>query len=120
MDYSLKGTGVDITPELRSYLEKQLAHVEKFLASDPTAIVAVELEHTPMRHGERNRAEFTVSAAGEVYRVEAWGESLHSAIDSAEPLLARELRRSKNKRLYLLRRSAARVKEYLRGWRNRP
>ena len=120
MNYNVKGTGVEITPEIRAYLEKQLSHVEKFLASDPTAIVAVELEHTPMRHGERNRAEFTVSAAGEVYRVEAWGETLHAAIDLAEPLLARELRRSKNKRLHVLRRSAARVKEYLRGWRDRP
>jgi len=119
MNYNVKGTGVDITPELREYLEKRLAHVEKFLASHPAAKVSVELEHAPLRHGEHFRAEFTVSL-GEPYRAEAWGETLHAAIDLAEPGLFRELRREKRKRQHLFKRGAARIKEYLRGWRNRP
>ncbi len=120
MNYNIKGSGVEITPELRAYLEKRLAHVGKFLAKDSTAVIDVELEHAPLRNGERNRAEFTIAAGGETYRAEAWGETLHAAIDLAEPPLFRELRRKKNKRLHAFKRGATRIKEYLRGWRDRP
>ena len=120
MRYNIKGTGVGTTPEVRSYIEKRLAHVEKFLERDPTAAIDIELEHAPLRDGEHYRAEFTVSLEGGVFRAEAWGETLHVAVDLAEPVLFRELRRQKRKRLHVFKRGAARLKEYLRGWRDRP
>ena len=63
------------------------------------------------------RAEFTLSCGGEVYRAERWGSAMHEAIDVASAELAEELSRSKKKKLNVFRRSAVRVKEYLRGWR---
>jgi hypothetical protein len=44
---------------------------------------------------------------------------LHAAIDTASAEVVQELGRGKKKRIHVLRRSAHRVKEYLRGWRNR-
>ena len=119
MNHNIKGTHVEVTPELRSYVEKKLAHADKFLASDSVAHADVELEHAPLRDGDRYRAEFTIEASGGLYRSEAWGPTLHEAIDSATQQVARELRRSKRKRLHVLRHSAMKVKEFLRGWRNR-
>lgn len=118
MNYNIRGTGLDISDELRGYAEKKLQHADKFLGNDSSAHAAIELEHNSARDGEHYRAEFTVSASGAVYRAERWGETVHSAIDLAIGELVNELSRNKKKRLHLVRRSAAKVKDYLRGWRS--
>lgn len=120
LNYNIKGTGLEITDELRAYSEKRLAtHVEKFLKGDSTAHIDIELEHDAMRDGERNRAEFTASAAGATYRASQWGESVHAAIDLAVAALEGELSRNKKKRLDIVRRAAARAKGFIQGWRGR-
>ena len=118
MNYNIKGTTIEVTDELRSYVEKQLAHAEKFLSNDPTAHVDVELQHLPEGRSGKYRAEFTVSASGQVHRAERWGSTMHEAIDVAGAELATELSRDKKKRQSVLRRTSLKVKEYLRGWRN--
>lgn len=115
LNYNVKGTGLAVTDELRAYIERKLAHAEKFLKGDSTAHINVELEHQAMRHGDRNRTECTVSIGGEVYRAESWGETVHSSIDLSFAQLQNELGRGKKKRLHVLRRSAHKVKEYLQG-----
>ena len=117
-NYNIKGTGIEVTDELRSYVERRLAHADKFLRGDPSARVSVELEHASLRDGDRNRAELTVAVSGAVYRAEHWGETIHSAIDVAAGELVLELGRNKKKRLHTLRRGALKVKEYIRGWRS--
>ena len=116
LNYNIKGTGVPITDELRGYVEKKLAHAEKFLQSDTTAHVDVELTHQDLRHGDKFCAEFTASAAGAVYRATRWGESMHAAIDVAVDEIVAELGRDKDKRVHMMRRSATKVKEFLKGW----
>lgn len=118
MNYNIKGTEIEITDELRSYAEKKLAAAEKFLQGDPTAHADVECEYAPGRDGVKYRAEFTVSASGEVYRAHEWANTMHEALDAAAGNLSRELRRDKKKRQHVLRRAASRVKEYVRGWRD--
>lgn len=121
MHYNVKATGVELTPELRSYLESRFAHhADKFLANDPAAHADVEFEHAPLRDGEKYRAEFTVGSSKAHLRAEAWGTTLHEAIDRAADELSKELRRDKDRRIHVFRRGAARVKDYLRGWRTRP
>src|SRR3989344_8395859 len=80
-NYNIKGTGIEVTDELRSYVGRRLAHADKFLRGDPSARVSVELEHASLRDGDRNRAELTVAAGGAGYPAEHWGETMHSAID---------------------------------------
>ncbi len=106
--------------EIRSYIEKRLAHAEKFLQDDPTAHVDVEVQYLPEGRSGKFRTEFTVEARGEVYRVERWGAVLHESVDLAIGELQAELSRSKKKQLHLVRKSAARLKDYLRGWRSKP
>jgi putative sigma-54 modulation protein len=117
LNYNIKGTGLEISDELRSYAEKKLQQAEKFLHGDSTAHADIELEHEAMRNGDRNRAEFTVEASGEVYRAESWGETMHAALDLAIAELLTELGRTKKKRIDIVRRSAARAKDFLRGLR---
>lgn len=116
LNYNIKGTGLEVSDELRGYVEKKLSTAEKFLHHAPVH-VDVELEHDSLRAGERNRAEFTVAAGGDTYRAEAWGETMHAAVDLAMGELVVELGRNKKKRIDIVRRSAHRFKEYLRGLR---
>lgn len=120
MNYNLKGTNISITSELREYVEKKLTlHADKFLGGDSTAHTDVELEYQAERNGEHNRAEFTLEASGKVYRASAWGQTMHGAVDIAVGELHTELRRAKKQRLKVFRHSAVRVKEFLRGWRQK-
>lgn len=118
MNYNIKGTEVSVTDELRAYVERQLAHAEKFLSGGPAAHVDVELAYEAVRDGGKYRAEFTLQSGGEVHRAESFGTTLHEAIDLSGAELMRELAKAKEKRHSLFRRTAVRVKEYLRGWRS--
>jgi ribosomal subunit interface protein len=120
INYNLKGTGVEITDELRSYVEKKFeGHTGKFINRDTSAHADIELEHQPLRHGEHFRAEVTLELSGAVYRAESWGESMHAAVDLTIAEIEKELRREKKMKLKIFRHSAVKVKEYLRGWRNK-
>jgi ribosomal subunit interface protein len=117
MQHNLKGTNLDLTPEIRAYVEKKLAGLDKFLNEGPAARADVELEY--LKSEERTyRAELMLHD-GKVVRAEARGRALHEAIDKAAGELFTELTRGKKKRVRTLRHSAAKVKEYLRGWRNK-
>jgi ribosomal subunit interface protein len=119
MNYNIKSTGMELTADVRDYAEKKLAHAGKLLEADPTAHADIELEHAASREGDKNRAEFTVSASGTVYRAEAWGSTMFAAVDIAVGELAKELSRGKKKRLHLLRRGAGKMKDIVRGLTDR-
>lgn len=119
MNYNIKGTGIAVTDELRDYVEKRLAHADKFVNGDTTAHTDVELEYSEHNETGKFRAEFTTSIGGAVYRASEWGSTMHEAIDLATSELTTELRREKKQKLKIFRHSALRVKEYLRGWRRK-
>lgn len=119
MNYNIKGSGLPVTDELRTYVEKKLGQADKFLGGDSTAHADVEFEHSQVRDGGKYRAEFTVSASAQVYRAEEWGTTLHEAIDVAAAELVKELRRDKKRHIALVRRGGAIIKGVLRGLRDR-
>jgi putative sigma-54 modulation protein len=119
MNYNLKGTGLQVTEEIRNYLEKKLSGADKFVAGDTSAHADVELEYAPLRDGPKYRAELTVSAASGLFRAESTGGSMHEAIDVAVATLERELRKTKKRRLHLVRRGGAAIKDAIRGLRDR-
>jgi len=117
MNYNLKGTGISITDDIRAYLEKRLAALDKFVADDSAARVDVELEYIASEE-KHYRAEFMLHDKIQL-RAEANGSSLYEAIDVAAGELSSELSRAKKKRLQNFRHSAVKVKEFLRGWRRK-
>ena len=119
MNYNIKGTAVEISPEVRSYVERKLAHLDRLVQKNADARVDVELQFA---HGQDKpyRAEYMLHRPKhEVLRVEAHGSALHEAIDIAQGELVRGLTESRKKDTHVLRRSALRVKEFMRGWRSR-
>jgi ribosomal subunit interface protein len=119
MNYNIKGTGLGVTDELRSYVEKKLAAADKFASGDSSALADVELEYKESERGPKYRAEINFTARRAMRRVEARGSGMHEAIDVAVGELVDELSRDKEKRIHLVRRGAGRVKDMLRGLRNK-
>ncbi len=114
--YNIKGTALDITPELREYVEKKLDNLDTMFAHDDAVRTDVELEFL-RGEAQTYRAEFMLHAAhlAEPLRTEVTGRTLHEAIDGATSELVREAGRTKKKKIHVLRRGAAKVKEFLRG-----
>ena len=119
MNYNIKGTGLEITDEIRSYVEKCLSNPEKFLKKDTGARADVECEYTETGHGPKYRAEFNLTVSHGVHRAEARGETLHEALDIASAELTKEVRQQKKRRLDSFRKGAAKAKDYLRGFRDK-
>ncbi|MBP9710699.1 MAG: ribosome-associated translation inhibitor RaiA [Candidatus Pacebacteria bacterium] len=119
MNHNIKGTGLQITDELRGYVEKRLLVADKFVGKDSTAHADVELEFAQVRDGGKYRAEFNLALGGGLYRAEQWGHSMHEAIDLAIAVLENELRKTKKKHQHLVRRGAGAIKDMVRGLRDR-
>lgn len=119
MNYNVKGTGLQVSEEIRNYIEKRLVHVDVFLKNDKTAHVDVEVEHQTSEGRKKYRAEFTLQTMSNVFRAEAVGDTLHEALDIASDELTLELRRSKKKHLRLIRNGAVKFKEFMQGFRDR-
>jgi len=121
MNYNIKGTEVAITAEAREYLEKKLAHLEKFLQNVDATRADVELQYLPAQ-AKMYRAEIMLyePSLHSPLRAEAQGGALYEAIDIAVGELFTELTRTKKKRQHIFRRGALRIKDYVRGFRNRP
>jgi putative sigma-54 modulation protein len=117
MNYNIKGTGFDITDEVRTYVEKKLSALDK-LAVRSTGRVDVVLAHTATAQMQYT-AEMTLHDAKMPLHAEGHGGTLHEAIDVVSAELVAELSKAKKKRLSNFRHSAVKVKEYLRGWRSK-
>lgn len=121
MRYNIKGTGVSVTPENRSYVEKKLGGLDKFVGNLEAARADVELKFKPLWDGKKYYVEFMFYEPGlpKPLRAEARGDALYEAIDLASAELFRNLTQTKKKKIDVFRRSAVKVKEYLRGWRDK-
>ncbi|MCH7530038.1 ribosome-associated translation inhibitor RaiA [Patescibacteria group bacterium] len=117
MHINIKATHITLTPEASEYLDKRLASLEKLVdPNDTSAMADVEVGKTTMHHqsGDVFRAEINIRTAGKQFRAVAEEGTLYSAIDKARDEILREMRRNKQKRLHLLKRSGAKVKEFTR------
>lgn len=120
MNYNIKGTSIDITPELRGYVEKKIGALDKFVSNIDAARADVEL-HFASGEEKKYRAEIMLHdpVLPSPLRAEARGSAMHEAIDIAAGDLFQELTRNKKKRLHNLRRGAGKVKDFIRGFRDR-
>ena len=120
MNYNLKGTNLSVTPEIREYLEKKLASLDKLLADKDVVRADIELEFLPGEE-KMHRAEIMLHDphTKAPLRAEARAEMLHPAIDIAVAEIFAELTKAKKKRTHLLRRGAGQIKDIMRGFRDR-
>ena len=116
---TIETTGsVMLTDEVREFLNKKLEKLEKLLNKNDTTVMArVELGTSAgSRTGDLFRAEINITFKGGFVRAEAARDTLHAAIDEAVSEARREIRKSRTKHRDLVRRGAARVKDFFRNF----
>ncbi len=115
MNYNIKGTGFDMTDEVRSYVEKRVSMLDGLAGKSARVDVIVAYLASEEK---QYKAEMTLSDTKYPLHAESRGRALHEAIDLVTGELVAELTNAKKKRRSVFRRGAGRVKDYLRGWRS--
>ncbi len=118
MQVNSKATGLNLSTDLDSYLEKRLEAVEKLIPDGVRVVCDVELARPSEHHEKGNvfRAEINLEVDGKMYRATAEAETIQAAIDGMQGNLLQEMRRDKRKNTTLMRQGGARVKNFLRGF----
>jgi ribosomal subunit interface protein len=117
MNTNVKMTNITITAAISDYVGKRMKKVDGILANDPAAQCDIELAKTSAHHqkGEIFRAEVHIVGAGKNIYASAEKDDLYAAIDAVRDEVLRELKAGKSKRISLIRRSGARVKDMVKG-----
>lgn len=118
MKINIKGTNMELTPAITSYVEKKVSAIEKYLDKNQKETVAqVEVGKSTKHHksGEVFKAEVHLSGVGlNLYAVSEQTD-LYAAIDLVKDEIARSLVQLKGKHETLSRKGARLVKNMMKG-----
>jgi len=101
MQIKIKGTKIELTPEVQDYVQKKVDMLDKYLGDIKVLNCDVELELTTKHHnkGDIYRAEINLELPGEVLWVEKTDNELDKAIDKVKDLAAQSIKKYKEKRI---------------------
>ena len=118
MNINIKTTSIELTPAISDYTNKRLAKIETLLETDSSAICDIELAKTTGHHnkGDIFRAEIHIVGAGKNLYASSEQDDLYTAIDLVRDQIVSELTSEKSKRLTLIRRGGAKVKNIIKGF----
>ena len=110
MKTNIKVTNIELTPEIKDYLEKKIDSLEKFIEkadSSAQAWVEIGVSTKHHQHGDIYRAEIQIRIpnANSVRGVSE-KETLYAAIDEAKEEVKKELTKIKEKKISLARKGA--------------
>ena len=117
MKINEKGTNMQITEEIKDYLYKKLAHLDKFVDSQDESIMCdVELGKTTNHHKKGNifRTEINLHIAGKNLRAVSEMDELFASIDIAKDEMTRELNFNKDKRVTLVKKGGEKIKKMIK------
>ena len=113
-----KGINMQITPDIKDYLYKKLAHLEKYInPADESVLCEVELGKISNHHknGDVFKTEINLHIAGKNLRAVSEMDELFASIDVAKDEMVRELQTNKDKRVSLMRKGGAKIKNIIKG-----
>lgn len=101
MKINIKATKIDLTPEIKSYVQEKMDMLEKYLGSIKVMNCDVEVGMSvgDQRSGDIYRCEVNMVLPGDLIRIEKTEKELYKAIDKVKDHLARSIRRYKEKRI---------------------
>jgi len=116
MKIDLKTKNFEITLSIKTYLQKKLDTLDKFLPKDESIFADVELAKTTKHHhkGDIFKAEVNLKMPGRLIRAVAEEWDLRAAIDVVKDKLQGEITMNKEKNISLYRRGARLFKKLLR------
>ena len=96
MQLIITGKNVEVTDWLRSYVEKKIGKLDKYLPSIDEARVELAVEKTKSAQ-DRQVVQVTVRSNGTILRVEEKSADMFASIDTAVDKLHRQIARYKGK-----------------------
>jgi ribosomal subunit interface protein len=119
MNINIKTTNITLTEAISDYTSKRLDAITQLLKDDPTVRFDVELAKTSNHHknGDIFRAEILVVGKNKDLYAASEEEDLYKAIDMVRDEMLREVRQGKEKKISIIRRGGAKLKEIIKGFR---
>jgi putative sigma-54 modulation protein len=118
MKHNIKTKEIFLTPAISDYVEKKLAHLDKFISPVDLekTICYVEIGKTTNHHkkGDYFLAELTVHIGGKSLRAEIEKDDLYAAMDMAVDEMANELKRYEKRKSVLVKRGGAKIKALIK------
>lgn len=118
MNTNIKATNVELTPAIHDYLNKKIAAFDKLInKDDESAALNVVLAKITRHHqkGDIFKAEMNLHISGKVLQASSEEQDIFAAIDLAKDEMMRELKSHKDKRIGILKRGGAKVKQIIKG-----
>lgn len=93
MNFNIRGENLEITPALRSYVEKKVSKIERYFDSTPLSEVHVKLQVM----NNENIIEVTIPMPQLLLRAEEKHADMYAGIDLVVEKLERQIRKHKTK-----------------------
>ena len=91
MKYIYNGRNIEVTDDLRKYIEKKFAKFDKYFNDDTEIYVALSIQR------EAHKVEVTIPMRGTTIRAEETSSDMYVTIDLLEEIVERQLRRNRKK-----------------------
>lgn len=117
MNIKIQGTRIELTPDIKSYIEKKIESVDKLVDSrDEPVIYEVEVGKTTEHHekGDVYKAEVHLRKKGGNLYATAHAEDVMAAIDKIKDEIIHALSSDKERKETLLRKGQMQIKKMLK------
>lgn len=117
----IKATNIELTEAIRDYAEKKVDTLNKFIDKEKEVLAEIEVGKTTnhQNKGEIFRAEINLQIEHKQFRAVSETTDLYSAIDEMRDQIVREVKNDKNKSRALFRKGHQKVKDIMKGFRDR-
>jgi ribosomal subunit interface protein len=107
MNINIKATKIELTPEIKDYIQEKMDMLEKYLGDMKVINADFEVEMTTHHHqkGDIYRAEANLTLAGNFIRVDKTENDLYKAIDKVKDHLQEIIKKHKEKMIDKKRRA---------------
>ncbi len=112
---TIKATNVELTQNIKEYVEKRTTSLEKYLSGDDIVYVEVE-QKTKHKQGDIFRAEIRFVYQGKSLYAESTKSDIMSAIDEASSDIERRTNSLRTRLLHSVRKGAQRIKDMTKSW----
>ena len=101
MEMRIKATKVELSEDLKSYAEKKMSMLNKYLGDTEIINLDLELEHVLSKRnsGDNYRAEVNLFLPGETLRVDKTEKTFNKAIDKVKDHLVLMIKKYKEKKM---------------------
>lgn len=108
MHINIKSTKIELTPNIKDYVQEKVDMLEKYLGSvKPTNCdFELALDGASRNNGDIYRAELNLEVPGELLRVEKVEDDIFKAIDKVKDHMARSIKKYKEKKIDKKRKSS--------------